>query len=152
MSEIQTKLLTSVDEVTLDNANYMFTQSGNAVVKTPVADIMSAIIESGSNENGNYIKFADGTMICWMNISVTDQACENAYGSLYIGTRVWYYPQEFVANPTCHCSEFLWGTGASWGSVRDTAATYAQLQITDAFTRPSGTYVKISASAIGKWK
>lgn len=34
----------------------------------------------------------------------------------------------------------------------NTAATYAQLQITDAFTRPAGTYVKISASAIGKWK
>ena len=48
----------------------------------------SGIVESGSNNNGNYIKFADGTMICYLNIRVTDQAINNQYGTsaLYFGT------------------------------------------------------------------
>lgn len=30
-----------------------------------VSDIGDGIIESGSNSNGKYIKFRDGTLICW---------------------------------------------------------------------------------------
>ena len=33
------------------------------------ADYVNGIIESGTNANGNYVKYADGTMICYGNIS-----------------------------------------------------------------------------------
>ncbi len=110
------------------------------------------IVESGSNSNGSYIKFGDGTMICWVNMNVTDQAINNPYGSLFQAARRWYYPKPFVYNPVVNCSQFLWGTGASWGSVKNAEPTYAVLRGIDAFSRQSGTQTLISATAIGRWK
>ena len=113
-----------------------------------------SIIESGSNANGNYVKYADGTMICYMSIEVTDQALNNAYGAnLYQGTRTWTYPVEFIDNnvSVC-CGQFQWGTSASWGTVVSADKTSAQLRGIDAFSRATGTATKISATAVGKWK
>ena len=113
----------------------------------------NSIIESGSNSNGNYIKYADGTMICYMNISVTDQAINNAYGSnLYQSTRIWTFPVAFVDNnvSVC-CSQFQWGTSASWGTVVGSDKNTATLRGIDAFSRATGTETKIQAIAIGKW-
>ena len=42
-----------------------------------VGSMGSAIIESGSNANGNYVKFADGTLICWQRASVNYYAQES---------------------------------------------------------------------------
>lgn len=110
------------------------------------------IVESGENENGSYIKFGDGTMICWVKMIVTDQTIDNPYGSLFQATRRWCYPKPFVYKPVVNCSQFLWGTSASWGSVNNAEPTYAVLRGIDPISRPSGTQVRISAIAIGKWK
>lgn len=112
-----------------------------------------SIIESGSNANGNYVKYADGTMICYMNIEVTDQALNNTYGSLYQGSRTWTYPVEFIDNNvSVNCGQFQWGTSASWGTVVSADKTSAQLRGIDAFSRATGTATKIQATAIGRWK
>lgn len=110
------------------------------------------IIDSGSNENGNYIKYADGTMICWDRIRVTDQAIDGVYGSLYVGTRVITFPVAFVSQPVGFCSEFQWGTSASWGNVRGINTTTITVKGNDAFPRATGTNVQIGWMAIGKWK
>lgn len=114
----------------------------------------SSIIESSSNANGNYVKYADGTMICYLNISVTDQALNNAYGSnLYQGSRTWTYPVAFIDNNvSVSCGQFQWGTSASWGTVVSADKTSAQLRGIDAFSRATGTETKIQAMAIGRWK
>ena len=113
----------------------------------------SPIVDSGSNANGYYIKFYDGTMIQYLNDEVTDQAINNAYGSLYQGSRTWTYPVEFYDNNVAvHCGQFQWGTSASWGTVVSVDKTSANLRGIDAFTRATGTAVKIQAIAIGKWK
>ena len=113
-----------------------------------------SIIESGSNANGNYVKFADGTMICYLNTSVTDQAINNAYGAnLYQGTRTWTYPVAFINDTvSVSCGQFQWGTSASWGTVVSADKTSAQLRGIDAFSRATGTETKIQAIAIGKWR
>ncbi|MEF2104659.1 hypothetical protein V3396_31805, partial [Pseudomonas aeruginosa] len=51
-----------------------------------------AIIERGANANGDYVRYADGTQMCWFNASVTDQAIDVPYGSLFTGTRSWSFP------------------------------------------------------------
>lgn len=109
------------------------------------------IIESGSNSNGSYVKFGDGTMICWVRMSVTDQAINRAYGSLFIGTRKWRFPAAFLNPPTVTCSEFRWGTGASWGGVSAATYSYAILRGYDVVSRASGTTCTIAATAIGVW-
>lgn len=113
-----------------------------------------SIIESGSNANGNYVKFADGTMICYLNTEVTDQALNNAYGAnLYQGSRTWTYPVQFIDdNVSVSCGQFQWGTSASWGTVVNADKTSANLRGIDAFSRASGTATKIQATAIGRWK
>ncbi|MDR0314349.1 MAG: hypothetical protein LBH71_00160 [Oscillospiraceae bacterium] len=112
----------------------------------------SPIIESGSNTNGNYVKYANGTMIQWMYVSKTDVAINNAYGSLFIGSYRWFFPQTFVDEPNVTCSRFLWGTGASWGTVSGQRNISADLRGMDCLSRAAGTNVLINACAIGKWK
>ena len=113
----------------------------------------NSIIESGSNANGNYVKYADGTMICYLNTTVTDQAINNAYGSMYQGSRRWNFPQQFIdTNIACSCGQFQWGTGASWGTVVNADKNGADLRGFDLFSRATGTETKIQATAIGRWK
>ena len=113
------------------------------------------IVESGSNTNGKYIKYYDGTMIQWNYMEVTDQSITNAYGSLFQGTRNITYPVAFVGDtPNLTCSMFKWGSSASWGTTteNDTPLTKGTLRGIDAFSRATGTTCRIGWFAIGKWK
>ncbi len=51
-----------------------------------------AIIESGSNANGTYIRYADGTQICTHSVSL-------AYLNASRLQAVWTYPAQFVSAP-----------------------------------------------------
>ena len=42
-----------------------------------------AVIERGANANGEYLRLADGTQICWKRLTLTAQDINTAYGSLY---------------------------------------------------------------------
>lgn len=137
-----------VSNVSIDNI-----QLEKGTVATEYVEHKDFGIQSGENENGSWIKFDDGTMICALNTVVTDQAIEGAYGSLYQGARNWEFPQPFVEPPTVTCSHFHWGNSASWGCVTGAPSnTNASLRGIDAFPRAAGTQVRISAAAIGKWK
>jgi hypothetical protein len=111
-----------------------------------------AIDSTGTNANGTYIRYVDGTQICWVRMNVTDQAINTAYGSLFQGVRTWTYPATFIDVPAVSCGEFKWGTGSSWGASAGADATTASLRGIDAVSRASGTAVSISAIAIGRWK
>ena len=47
-----------------------------------VENAINGIIESGSNENGKYIKFSDGTLICYGKASMSF-SINIAYGSVF---------------------------------------------------------------------
>jgi hypothetical protein len=54
------------------------------------------IVANGSNANGNYFKFADGTMICTVSKSVTEQNNGASAGAFYTSdTGTWTYPVAF---------------------------------------------------------
>jgi hypothetical protein len=56
------------------------------------------VIESGSNANGNYIKFGDGTMICTF-VATSSAATSTAIGALYYRTiNNVVFPAAFVGN------------------------------------------------------
>jgi len=70
-----------------------------------------AIIESGSNANGNYIKYADGTMICTVdtgNISIT-----NSVSSIYSGT----WPASFTARPIANITQSVGHGDINYGAA-----------------------------------
>jgi len=110
--------------------------------------------DSGSNSRGYWIKYNDGTLIQWNSMTVTDQAINNAYGSIYQRTRDVIFPISFLNTDglTVLCGAFLWGTSASWGSVMSATKTAATLRGYDYYSRATGTSCYISWLAIGKWK
>lgn len=126
--------------------------AATADVVGTVSETGGAIIERGSNSNGEYVKFADGTLICTMNITVTNQALADAYGSLFQGARTWDFPMPFASPPAVTCSLFKWGSAASWGGVAQTpSGSSVALRGWDIAARPSGTATNISATAEGRW-
>lgn len=113
---------------------------------------VSVIDSSGSNSNGEYIRYTSGIQICWVHMDVADQSISTAYGSLFQGIRTWTFPATFISIPSVSCSEFKWGTGASWGGTAGATTTSVTLRGWDTSSRASGTTVSISAIAIGRWK
>ena len=112
-------------------------------------------VESGSNSNGHWIKYSDGTMIQWNNTTVNDVGLTTDYGGrgiFYIGYRAFNYPQEFIENPAINCGQFRWGTGASFPMVSGTTKTHFAVYGIDLFSRASGTDILVSWQAIGRWK
>lgn len=109
------------------------------------------IMERGSNANGEYIRFADGTQVCWMTINVTNQAINTAYGSFFQGSRAWNLPAAFAAVPSAACSHFKWGSSASWGAISGASETVVTLRGLDISSRPTGTSTEIGAIAVGRW-
>ena len=64
------------------NLNQMQTniQTAISTLETNIDTEIGQIIESGSNSNGSYIKFSDGTMICYKHINygeiaITKELC-----------------------------------------------------------------------------
>jgi hypothetical protein len=60
-----------------------------------------AIIETGSNANGTYTKYADGTLDCSFKADGSSQAVTSATGSLFqAGSELtWTFPAVFIATP-----------------------------------------------------
>lgn len=63
----------------------------------------AVIVETGSNANGSYVRFSDGTQICWgptgtvTGLSPTTETVQSL--SIYVATLAWTFPAEFAAPP-----------------------------------------------------
>lgn len=135
-----------------DNVEYAFkseyTESGE---DTYSCNYINGIIESGSNENGNWIKYEDGTMICYMkrqynNINITT-VWGNVYESpaLYLGN----LPQTFIEIPMVFAHSTV--TTVWVESITPTTTSLGSSY----FMRPvagANQTINIMFVAIGKWK
>ena len=117
-----------------------------------------ALIEQGSNANGSYTRFADGTQICQHEVTMN-----YVNGTLFIGT--WTFPAVFLAGskpqvvgtlnpnslastaPSITVSQM---TGLVVGLVSDTTGKLQVRALTGA-TFTSGESVLIRAVAVGYW-
>lgn len=110
-----------------------------------------AIIERGSNANGEYVKWADGTMICyWRTIFST--SCTSPYGAgLYTGSVTWTFPARFISSPITPPPGIRLSTGASWSVPFSATPTEANYYVVDAASRPVGTQAEFVGFAIGRW-
>ncbi|EPC4299341.1 hypothetical protein ACSHDR_000735 [Cronobacter sakazakii] len=82
----------------------------------------SSIIESGATSSGNYLKFADGSMICWFNrgsIDVTSSARTEGSTSFYWLAYNWVFPAAFFDTSKIAISV----TTAAWGSTGGTGSS-----------------------------
>jgi len=110
-----------------------------------------AVIERGSNANGDYVKFADGTMICTKGISDPGTPTPSIYiTGLYRYSIAWTLPATFFG------SYFVGGCGLdqsnvilNFGRGTGTTSTSADMQLFSKST--TITSVLAYFIAIGRW-
>jgi hypothetical protein len=84
-----------------------------------------AIVESGRNSNGSYIRWADGTQIVFFR-SNTKALTNSSLGSIYwSGQTSFYYPASFTSTPVISPAvKWSEDTGSIiWGGVRNASST-----------------------------
>ena len=68
---------------------YVDTDSSQGVESSPQSSATADTL-SGTNVNGNYTQFADGTLICWVSTTTSAAA-----------TKAITYPMAFISAPVC---------------------------------------------------
>ena len=117
-----------------------------------------AIVESGENSNGHYIKFSDGTMICRGKI-IKNGIINQTWGSLfYMSLYKKTYPMPFKSPPdvTFSCvgdRAFFIGTFFSIGMSDDyKSKNTPNIEVYRAVADDIEWNYEVSYIAIGKWK
>jgi len=105
-----------------------------------------AIIQRGSNSNGGFVRFADGTQICTVSVAPTLTAATSAVQSAY----VWTFPAAFVGYP-----RGTWATRNFGGEelitwLRVNSATNASFSLKNTGAAINAAY-DVEAYAIGRW-
>ena len=123
----------------------------NTTDKSNLVNAINSVVESGSNANGKYTKFADGTMICRNKVTFTATMVEwgNMYGYDYQPTNGIPFAQPFIEMPD-----------VSAMVIGDAAALIQRLVFTKdiisqiSISRPNkrDDNYEVSYTAIGKWK
>ena len=115
----------------------------------------SAIIESGSNSNGDYIKYSDGTMICYKTVTGTVDITEQYYDYFYHNADDKYfnlgdYAKPFISRPICSIT-FRGGNSQWIGSIQNQSASHVgDLHIISVTSKTAGAYYDVIA--FGRWK
>lgn len=124
-----------------------------------VAQAGGAAIERGSNANGEYVRFADGTQMCWQTVTSgpVTQFGAGTFGNPYSSSgMVWNYPAGFITAPVVHVQV---DTGTLTGSARRLVAiigAVSPLSTSDiTVSRFSGDATaatpKLHQCAVGRW-
>lgn len=110
----------------------------------------SGLHDYGSNSNGEWIRFGNGVQICWQ-VTTQTASISSAYGSLFVGSIPWTFPQSFSKPPAVSAGEAQWATGASWASTYDVLNGHCKIRLMDAIKRDNyATTLKMIA--IGRWR
>ena len=119
------------------------------------------IVESGSNEDGEYIRFGDGTQICWQTFyaGTRTYAGDGTYANPYRSNTVnWTFPKPFISPPTLSLTGQIASSSASaransCGSSSDiTGSRVVNIQCVMLSSNSTDADVFIYALAIGRWK
>lgn len=128
---------------------------GQVLVKNNDTDYdtaWSTIIESGSNDNGSWIKYSDGTMICYKSTGEIDMNITTSWGSLYEGNiSVGNFPAEFIETPTISVTPFGSGMLIEQGGIDASKTSWGNIT----GVRPNSVEnvkARFHLIAIGKWK
>ena len=97
-----------------------------------------AIFESGSNANGRWIKYANGTMECYGITGATLTLA--AYGSLYDGAVSISYPARYVDDNVVNIASVQFPTQSAWCSCLAKPSNQLIVRVLDINAR-SGTFI-----------
>lgn len=110
-----------------------------------------SIIERGSNANGEYVKFADGTLICVRSLSIADLAGTAAYGTtgLHRHLLTWTFPATFISQPYCAGAGVDSGQHGFVGGGTGGSGTGITLAYFTTISAPTAVFGRVIA--IGRW-
>lgn len=126
---------------------------GDAQIDGDIYQNNTKLIDIGSNSNGTYIKFSDGTMICTKQFAFTS-TFTGQEGTMYYGTRqsLGNYAASFASLPAL-CATISDGASAFVDTIKTpgiaaigTINLYRNERVTTAIT------MTINIIAIGRWK
>ena len=108
------------------------------------------VIESGSNENGSWVRYADGTQICWFNAVLV----YGATSRLQLNTTL---PVSFIDTPIGMVSKDASSVASnifrgSPGISLSTGSSTVRLFATGTDTYASGDTATLQCIVIGRWK
>lgn len=109
-----------------------------------------SIFESGSNANGAYIRFADGTQICF---GLVTRACAvtSLAGTVYYGYSASIgFPASFISSPAFFCQSYSSGV-ITWDGAGGSTSAVGQPLMMSPSSLASRNY-SCNYLAIGKWK
>lgn len=111
-----------------------------------------AVIERGSNANGEYVKYADGTMICWITKTLNSISF-TANGSVFTGNLgSLSFPVTFLNNPSTSVSVSKSdGTGFYWADNPISRPNMFQIRAY-APTNVGTVSIQYEVVSIGRWK
>jgi hypothetical protein len=125
-----------------NNRNVVGTVSQSAGIPT------GAIVERGSNANGEYIKFADGTLICTRNVTINLLISSALAGGFRSSGQGWTYPAGFTVAPSVSGAlTTLNGMGVSFSAPGTASASF----VATAVTSQAAADVGFNLQAIGRW-
>ena len=121
-----------------------------------MGDFLGTIVESGSNTNGNYIKYGDGTMICTKKVTGTTDINETwgsgttsgASTSIAFGS----WPKTFIATPVVNVTVQRSGSNSWVTGVDSISTTNAGAVSLCRFTGGLNVPYTLHVIGIGKWK
>ncbi|MGK0546345.1 hypothetical protein ACSEE7_12660 [Halomonas cupida] len=131
------------------------THSGNLVGDLSRSESPSAF-EYGSNGNGEYLKFADGTLICYVEVNGTGTTIEvpGSAGSMYhSGDIIRTFPATFVEKPVVGVTAMRHSDDSIivWGNARTTTGSTTKVRgIASQPSQSIGYYLHVIA--IGRWR
>ena len=108
--------------------------------------------DSGSNANGSYIKFPDGTLICWKTITVSGSF--SAWGNVFITDvmSLGSFPYAFYAIPSVNVTPRNTDTAGSVVNVNNVSTTSCGEVRCQRGTTLGTSSFTFSVIAIGRWK
>jgi hypothetical protein len=116
------------------------------------------IVSSGSNSNGSWVQFADGTMEAWFFAFIT------YFQNVASTSGTWTFPVPFVSAPTCFGNRELtaiYNGGSLRGYFPSTTVVGGEASVTQVQEQSTGAdncmfvagdYVFSNIRAIGRWK
>ena len=112
-----------------------------------------AVAETGSNANGAYTRFADGTQVAWASLVDTASAWSTASGGLYTRSTalVWTYPAAFASAPVVIPGAVRNAVAAMGCGNGSPGLTTVDLVPWSAASLAGATTKSVTAIAAGRW-
>ena len=107
------------------------------------------IVESGENSNGRYVRFSDGTQICWLVKTYQNIAVTSAYGPIYRQSDniSWQHPASYIEIPSFVVQSNYHASMAYCNAVSLSQAQFKFAHVVSTTTSPTAYLL-----SIGKWK